>query len=157
MAEGSGGVGLSAAGQAEAEDVVGALEELAGRELVELGEDGARKPVALERLEGLVARQARGPEQALGATLRALVGLGLEDLEQRRERRVVARVGEAAHDFGGEGRQLESRSSSRMRVPVSIVKSLTTHLRRAGGRRRRGLAAGCAPGGRRASRGRPAP
>jgi hypothetical protein len=84
MSECDRGVSLSAAWQPEAEDVVGALEEVARRELVELGHDGARQAIALQGLEGLVRRQARGFEQAVGPTLSALVSLGLEDLEQSR-------------------------------------------------------------------------
>ncbi len=49
VSEGGGGVGLSASGQSEAEDVGGALEELSSRELVEFGEDGAWKSTPLER------------------------------------------------------------------------------------------------------------
>jgi len=53
VAEGGGRVGLASAGETEAQDVVSPFEELAGGELVELGDHGSRQSPPLERLEGL--------------------------------------------------------------------------------------------------------
>ena len=85
VAEGASSVRLAPTREPEAEDVLSALEEVACRELVELCHDAAREPRPVEGFERLAGCEARGSKEPLGPSLSALVGLGLEDLEQRRQ------------------------------------------------------------------------
>ncbi len=109
VAEGRSGVRLSTTREPEAQHVVGALEEVAARELVELRHDTARQARSIEGFQGLSGRKARSAEESLGLSLPALVGFGFEHLQQGGECGGVSRVGESARRLRRECWQLEAR------------------------------------------------
>ena len=107
-----------------------ALEEVAGRELVELEGDGAGKPCAVEGLERLAMRQVRRLEEPIGASLSTLVSLGLQHFEQRRQCAIVACARESTHGLFGARRQLEAREQlAHASAHLDAVKLLISHLR----------------------------
>jgi hypothetical protein len=108
VTEGGCGVRLAATGQAEAEDVVGAVEKVAVSELVQSGDDGAWQARLVECVEGFSSRQVGRLEKSLAAPLAALVVLSLEDLEERRQSGLVPRTSETRNDLGRDGREFEA-------------------------------------------------
>ena len=96
VAECGGGVRLPRPGRPKQRTLCAWSRNAPVARLVELREDGAGNPGAVERFERLAVRQARSLEEPFGASLAALVGLGLEDLEQGWQSGLVSGVGEAA-------------------------------------------------------------
>jgi hypothetical protein len=134
--EGSGRMRLAATRQTEAKDVLSALDEVAGGELVELRHDLAREAGAVERLECLPRWKPRGAKKALGFALTALVGLGFEDLEKHGQRVSVAGSEKRRTTSAANVGSLKRVRSSPMRACMSTVSSVMTHRPRGDGHKR---------------------
>ena len=107
MAERTGGVTFPDAGQAERQDVAGALEELAGGERAELLDEGARETLLVEGGERLARWELGGGPQPGDAARPAVGRFELADLEEQGERLLLAGLREAREELGGHGGQME--------------------------------------------------
>src|SRR5208337_1528953 len=108
VSERAHGVRLARPRQAEGEHVAAVLEEGAARELTELMLELRRQAHRVEGGRGLAGRKLRGVAQARDPSLATILGLELEHLGERRERRRLARRHEARLGLGADGRQMEA-------------------------------------------------
>jgi hypothetical protein len=105
-AEGGGEVGLAAAGQAEAEQVVATAEEIGLEQGRDLAADLFRQPFLIECLEGLALGQVRFLELAVDLALQPIIAFGLEQKSQEALIAPVLRLGplDSAVVLAGDGR-----------------------------------------------------
>jgi hypothetical protein len=108
MAERAHRMRLARPGQAEGEQVGAAVEEGCGGELGELVLELRREPRAVEARLGLAGRELRGVAQARHAPCTTVLGLELEQVGERGQRRGLAGRDEARLGLGADRRKMEA-------------------------------------------------
>ena len=103
MAERAGGVTLAHSGRAEGQQVDGASEELAARQLAQLAPQRGGQGVVVEGLEGLAGWQLGSAAQTGDFALLARLGLHFQHLQHQTQRLMLAGLLQPPGQFGGRG------------------------------------------------------